>query len=189
LCTVCIFFKHFVLYICKWINWNEEYSMLHLCLQVKAVYALVLPVRNIPHIVIILCIGICKRLYKYVVQCNHHWPLSFTGGRARLLPHQALPKRFGLLVLLTHLSKKLQVCDRWLKCSLLLQLHLCKMPTFVQWGSCLNLFVIPFYLQSIQVHSENCVKMYTMACRRGLSSPLLYAWKQIKTGLLCKMSE
>jgi hypothetical protein len=34
-------------------------------------------------------------------------------------------------------------------------------------------FVIPFCLQSVQVHSANCVKMYTMACRRGLSSALL----------------
>jgi hypothetical protein len=31
-------------------------------------------------------------------------------------------------------------------------------------------FVIPFYLQSVPVHSANCVKMYTMACRRELSS-------------------
>jgi hypothetical protein len=35
-------------------------------------------------------------------------------------------------------------------------------------------FVVPFYLQTVQVHSGNCVKMYTMACRRGLSSALLY---------------
>jgi hypothetical protein len=35
------------------------------------------------------------------------------------------------------------------------------------------LFVIPFNLQSVQVHSANCVKMYKMACRRGLSSALL----------------
>jgi hypothetical protein len=26
-------------------------------------------------------------------------------------------------------------------------------------------FVIPFYLQSVPVHSANCVKTYTMACR------------------------
>jgi hypothetical protein len=30
--------------------------------------------------------------------------------------------------------------------------------------------VIPFYLQSVPVHSVNCVKMYTIACRRVLSS-------------------
>jgi hypothetical protein len=36
------------------------------------------------------------------------------------------------------------------------------------------LFVILFYLQSVQVHSGNCVKMYTVASRRGLSSGLLY---------------
>jgi hypothetical protein len=33
-------------------------------------------------------------------------------------------------------------------------------------------FVIPFYLQSVPVHSPNCVKTYTVACRRG-SRPLV----------------
>jgi hypothetical protein len=37
----------------------------------------------------------------------------------------------------------------------------------------IHFFVIPFYLQSVQVHSANCVKMYTVVCRRGLSSALL----------------
>jgi hypothetical protein len=37
----------------------------------------------------------------------------------------------------------------------------------------LNIFVIPFHLQSVQVHSANCVKIYTVACRRVLSSALL----------------
>jgi hypothetical protein len=32
------------------------------------------------------------------------------------------------------------------------------------------LFVIPFYLQSVLVHSANCVNTYTVACRRVLSS-------------------
>jgi hypothetical protein len=31
-------------------------------------------------------------------------------------------------------------------------------------------FVIPIYLQSVPAHSANCVKTYTMACRRVLSS-------------------
>jgi hypothetical protein len=31
-------------------------------------------------------------------------------------------------------------------------------------------FVNPFYLQSVQTHSVNCAKIYTLACRRGLSS-------------------
>jgi hypothetical protein len=30
--------------------------------------------------------------------------------------------------------------------------------------------IIPFYLQSVAVHSANCVKTYTLACRRVLSS-------------------
>jgi hypothetical protein len=34
-------------------------------------------------------------------------------------------------------------------------------------------FVIPFYLQSVKVHSANCVKMYTMERRRGFGSALL----------------
>jgi hypothetical protein len=33
-------------------------------------------------------------------------------------------------------------------------------------------FVIPFYLQSLLVHSANCVKTYTVACRRVISAPL-----------------
>jgi hypothetical protein len=36
-----------------------------------------------------------------------------------------------------------------------------------------SIFVIPFYLQSVPVHSANCVKTYTMALRRvHSSSPL-----------------
>jgi hypothetical protein len=35
---------------------------------------------------------------------------------------------------------------------------------------CNNVFFIPFYLQSILVHSGNFVKSYTMARRRVLSS-------------------
>jgi hypothetical protein len=36
-----------------------------------------------------------------------------------------------------------------------------------------SFFVIPFYLQSVLAHSANCVKTYTMACRRVLiSAPL-----------------
>jgi hypothetical protein len=31
-------------------------------------------------------------------------------------------------------------------------------------------FVIPFHLQSVPVHSANCVKTYTVPCRRVLSS-------------------
>jgi hypothetical protein len=31
-------------------------------------------------------------------------------------------------------------------------------------------FLIPFYLQSVPVHSANCVETYTVACRRVLSS-------------------
>jgi hypothetical protein len=39
--------------------------------------------------------------------------------------------------------------------------------------SCLNdLFVIPIYLQSVTVHSANCVKL-TVTCRRVLTSALL----------------
>jgi hypothetical protein len=34
--------------------------------------------------------------------------------------------------------------------------------------------VIPFYLQSVPVHSANGVNMYTVACRRGLSSAPLW---------------
>jgi hypothetical protein len=34
--------------------------------------------------------------------------------------------------------------------------------------------VIPFYLQSVLVHSANCVKMYTMACERVFISAPLY---------------
>jgi pyoverdine/dityrosine biosynthesis protein Dit1 len=30
--------------------------------------------------------------------------------------------------------------------------------------------VIPLYLQSVPVHSANCAKTYTVACRRVLSS-------------------
>jgi hypothetical protein len=33
--------------------------------------------------------------------------------------------------------------------------------------------VIPLYMQSLQVYLENCVRMYTIAYRRGLSSALL----------------
>jgi hypothetical protein len=33
-----------------------------------------------------------------------------------------------------------------------------------------NFFVIPFYLQSVQVHSANCVNIYTVACRREFSN-------------------
>jgi hypothetical protein len=36
-----------------------------------------------------------------------------------------------------------------------------------------SFFVIPFYLQSVELHSANCVKTYTMACKRGLSSAFL----------------
>jgi hypothetical protein len=47
----------------------------------------------------------------------------------------------------------------------------------VQWFgvtlSAFFLFVYAFYLQSAQVYSANCVKSYTMACTRGLSSALL----------------
>jgi hypothetical protein len=32
--------------------------------------------------------------------------------------------------------------------------------------------VIPFYLQPVQVHLANCVKMYIVACRRGFSTTL-----------------
>jgi hypothetical protein len=35
------------------------------------------------------------------------------------------------------------------------------------------LFIIKFYLQSALVHSANCVKTYTVACRRVLSSTSL----------------
>jgi hypothetical protein len=35
------------------------------------------------------------------------------------------------------------------------------------------LFLIPFYLQSVLVHSANDVKTYTLACRRVLTSALL----------------
>jgi hypothetical protein len=31
-------------------------------------------------------------------------------------------------------------------------------------------FVIPFHLQSVPIQSANCVKTYTVACRRVLSS-------------------
>jgi hypothetical protein len=34
------------------------------------------------------------------------------------------------------------------------------------------IFVIPFYLQSVKVHSANCVKIYTTACRSELNSAL-----------------
>jgi hypothetical protein len=34
-------------------------------------------------------------------------------------------------------------------------------------------FVLPFCLQSVLVHSANCVKLYTEACRRVLSSASL----------------
>jgi hypothetical protein len=34
--------------------------------------------------------------------------------------------------------------------------------------------IIPFYLQSVPVHSANCVKTYTVARRRVLSSALLH---------------
>jgi hypothetical protein len=34
-------------------------------------------------------------------------------------------------------------------------------------------FVLPFYLQSVPVQSVNCVKIYTMACKRVVSSTLL----------------
>jgi hypothetical protein len=34
-------------------------------------------------------------------------------------------------------------------------------------------FVIPFYLQSVQIRTPNCVKTYTVACRTVLSSALL----------------
>jgi hypothetical protein len=40
------------------------------------------------------------------------------------------------------------------------------------WGATF-FFIIPFYLSPVQVHSTNCVKIFTMACRRGLSSALL----------------
>jgi hypothetical protein len=33
-----------------------------------------------------------------------------------------------------------------------------------------SIFVIPFYLQSVQVHSANRIEMYTMPCGRVLSS-------------------
>jgi hypothetical protein len=35
-------------------------------------------------------------------------------------------------------------------------------------------FVISFYLQSVLVHSANCVLTYTVACRRVLSSAPLF---------------
>jgi hypothetical protein len=38
---------------------------------------------------------------------------------------------------------------------------------------CTFSFVISFYLQSVQVHSANCVKIYIMTYRRGLSSAFL----------------
>jgi hypothetical protein len=47
-------------------------------------------------------------------------------------------------------------------------------------------FVIPFYLQSVLVHSENCVKKYTMACtsRRVLTStPLLTNRFKVSSGI------
>jgi hypothetical protein len=37
-------------------------------------------------------------------------------------------------------------------------------------GSFFCYVVIPFYLQSVLVHSANCVKTYTVACRRVLGS-------------------
>jgi hypothetical protein len=33
-----------------------------------------------------------------------------------------------------------------------------------------SFFVIPLYLQAVPVHSANCVRTYTVACRRVLSS-------------------
>jgi hypothetical protein len=46
-------------------------------------------------------------------------------------------------------------------------------PSPVASLQCIYIFVIPFYLQSVPVHSANCVKTYTMACRRVLSNALL----------------
>jgi hypothetical protein len=34
-------------------------------------------------------------------------------------------------------------------------------------------FVIPFYLQSVPVHSANCIKTYTIACKKGAHSSSL----------------
>jgi hypothetical protein len=44
--------------------------------------------------------------------------------------------------------------------------------TQVIWMPCVlyTFFLIPFYFQSVPVHSANCVKPYTVACRRVLSS-------------------
>jgi hypothetical protein len=39
--------------------------------------------------------------------------------------------------------------------------------------STLNFFVIPFYLQSVLLQSANCLKTYTVACRRVLDSASL----------------
>jgi hypothetical protein len=38
---------------------------------------------------------------------------------------------------------------------------------------CTNFFLIPFYLQSVLLHSATCVKTFTMTCRRLLRILLL----------------
>jgi hypothetical protein len=46
-------------------------------------------------------------------------------------------------------------------------------PSYAQ--SCPNIFFnFPLYLQSVPIHSANAVKSYTKACRRVLTSTLLY---------------
>jgi hypothetical protein len=41
-------------------------------------------------------------------------------------------------------------------------------------------FALPFYLQSVQVHSANHVNIYTMAWRRGLLTFLCFSeWRKV----------
>jgi hypothetical protein len=40
----------------------------------------------------------------------------------------------------------------------------------VQLSLCLIFFIIPLHLQSVPVHPTNCIKPYTVACRRVLGS-------------------
>jgi hypothetical protein len=49
-------------------------------------------------------------------------------------------------------------------------LFLCCLKIILQLTAGIFVVVIPFYLQSVLVHSTNCVKTYTMECRRVLTN-------------------
>jgi hypothetical protein len=64
-------------------------------------------------------------------------------------------------------------CNRLLNCRCSATCVQVTINIYLLYSLELSFLVISFYLQSVLVHSANCVKTYTVACRRVLSSASL----------------